>query len=590
MQNNNFKIKSSFNSKGFFLLMGLFFLLIPDFVFAQAVKFEATVNKNNCEVNENIQLTFTSNTSGDLELPDIKNGKIVAGPSTGYSTYISTINGKRSVVTSYTYTYVLRFTKKGDQLIPPAKLVTADKTYYTQPINVAVGASTSSSSGNETAGKNEDVFITISTNKNKIYKGEHLVATYKLYSRYVRYSHQLVDINFPTPSGFWLKDVENAGKLNMIEETVNGKRYGVVALKKTVLYAQKDGKMKLEPFTSTVKVSDFFASEDFKVTSNSPAIEVLELPANAPEGFNGAVGDFNFEVKYSKSELKVNDALDITITIRGNGNIKLLDDFVLELPEEMEKFDPEITDTVNVTTSGMTGRRVYKYLVIPRASGKYKLPPIKFSYFDPESKSYKSLTSGEFELNVLKGDGTEDNTVINKSGDLKVIDKNIHDLRAFENDKRVKGDYFFGTGLFFISWLAGPLAFFLFIFIRKKSEKSEQQLGQQKIRKATRIAIKQMQHAKSLLDANNIPGFYEEAMKTLYEYTSTKLRLSNAEFTKENIRKFMIEKKIEENTIQQFVQIIENCEMARFGGYASGGETGLYIESIRLIENMEDKL
>ena len=99
-----------------------------------------------------------------------------------------------------------------------------------------------------------------------------------------------------------------------------------------------------------------------------------------------------------------------------------------------------------------------------------------------------------------------------------------------------------------------------------------------------------MQHAKSLLDANNIPGFYEEAMKTLYEYTSTKLRLSNAEFTKENIRKLMIEKKIEENTIQQFVQIIENCEMARFGGYASGGESGLYNESIRLIENMEDKL
>jgi len=590
MKKNNSNMNSSISLKVKWLLTFacLLFIILPMTVMSQ-VKFEATVNKNNCEVNENIQLTFTSNTNGDIELPDFKNAKIVAGPSTGYSTYISTINGKRSVVTSYTHTYVLRFTKKGQQVIPPAKLITADKTYYTQPINVSVGESTSNAA-NDVAGKNEDVFISLSLSKSKIYKGEHVVATYRLYSRYTRYSHQLIDINFPTPSGFWMKDVENAGKLNMQEEMVNGKKYGVVVLKKTVLYAQKEGKLKLEPFTSTVRVSDFFASEDFKLSSSSPTIEVLPLPENAPEGYNGAVGKFNFEVKYSKSELKVNDALDITITIHGNGNIKLLDDFILELPKEMEKFDPEITDTVNVTTSGMSGRRVYKYLVIPQASGKYKLPAIQFSYFDPESKSYKKLNSGEFDLNVLKGDGTEDNTVIKQSGELKVIDKNIRDLQAYKNDKRVKGDYFFGSFLFFLSWLTGPFAFLLFIFIRRKTKKTDQQLGQQKVRKATRIAIKQMQHAKTLLEGNNIPGFYEEAMKTLYEYTATKLRLTNAEFTKENIRKIMIEKKIDENTIQQFVQIIENCEMTRFGGYASGGEANLYNESIRLIENMEDKL
>jgi hypothetical protein len=171
-----------------------------------------------------------------------------------------------------------------------------------------------------------------------------------------------------------------------------------------------------------------------------------------------------------------------------------------------------------------------------------------------------------------------------------VIDQNIHDLRDYENDKRAKGDYFFGSILFFISWLAGPLAFILFLFIRRKTEKTEQQLGQIKLRKATRIAIKQMQHAKSLLDAKDIPGFYEEAMKTLYEYTGVKLKLSNSEFTKENIRKRMEQKKIDASTIQQFVQVIENCEMARFGGFASGNENSIYDESIRLIENMEDKL
>ena len=562
--------------------------VLPFLTYSQNTKFEATVSKNNCEVNENIQLTFTSNTEGDLEFPEIKNCKVVAGPSMGYSTYMTNINGKRSVVKTITYTYVIRFTKKGQQTIPPGKFNAGNNTFRSQPITVNVGENTS---GNQdVSGRNENVFISISLNKNKIYKGEHVVATYRLYSLYTNYQHQLIDIDFPTPSGFWLKDVESTGKLNMQLENVNGKRYGVVVLKKTVLYAQKDGKLKIEPFTMNVQISDFFAREDFNLKSNSPSVEVLPLPDNSPEGFNGAVGDFSFEVQYSKSELKVDDALDVTITIRGNGNIKLLDDFILDLPKEMEKFDPEINDTVHVTTSGMTGRRVYKYLVIPRTSGKYKLPEVKFSYFDPEKKSYKTISSGEFELNVLKGDGSSDNTVIRQKGEVKEIDQNIRDLKSFEDDKRKKGDYFSGSPLFWLSWLGGPLLFILFIFIRRKTTKTEGDLEKLKIKKATRIAIQHMRNAKQHLDAKNIRAFYEEAMKTLYEYTGIKLGLPNSEFTKENIRNKMIEKNIDENTINQFVQIIENCEMARFGGYAAGNENNIYEESIRLIEKMEGKL
>ena len=51
------------------------------------------------------------------------------------------------------------------------------------------------------------------------------------------------------------------------------------------------------------------------------------------------------------------------------------------------------------------------------------------------------------------------------------------------------------------------------------------------MRKATKIAIRQMQHAKSLLEARDMAGFYDEAMRTLYEYCGVKLGLPNSEFT-----------------------------------------------------------
>lgn len=566
----------------------LIFILSALGNYAQEVKFDAYVSKNSCEVNESIQLEFSSNSNGKLELPELKNCKIIAGPMTGSSTRITDINGKRTMVSSYTYTYVIRFTKKGDQVIPPAKLTVGGKTYHTQPITVSVGGS--SSAQNNTAGKDENIFITVSLSKNKMYVGEHVVATYRLYSRYRNYQHQLVDLKFPTPVGFWKNDIENASQLNMDEEMVNGKRYGVVVLKKQVLYAQKSGKLKIDPYECTVRVSDFFNSEDFKMSSNSPSIDVSNLPENAPEGFNGAVGDFSFEVNYSKSELKVNDALDITVTVRGNGNIQLLDNFELELPSEMDKFDPEISDTVNVTSNGMSGKRSYRYTVIPLTSGKYKLPAVKFSYFDPESKKYKTLSSAEFELNVLKGDGTTDDKIIKQNDKAKTESREINPLHDYADDKRLKGDYFFGTLPFLGSLIAGPVLFLLFVFIRRKSTKTDSQLAQMKVKKATRVAIQQMRIAKNLLDKKDVPGFYAEAIKTLYEYTGLKLGLKTSEFTKENIRKKMELKKVDENSIRQFVSIIENCEMGKFGAYSLGNENTIYEECIRLIESLEDRL
>lgn len=551
------------------------------------VQFDATVSQTSCEVDQNIQLTYTFNENGDLELPELKNGKYVAGPMTGQSTSISIVNGRKTVEKKYTYTYYIKFIKKGEQVIPSAKLTVNGKTYKTNPITIDVGGSGNSNADVQT---DKNIFLTISLNKNKIYKGEHVVVTYKLFSRYTRYQHQTVDMKFNTPQGFWKQDIENAGQLRMNEEVINGKKYGVVALKKQVLYAQNEGTLKIDPFKMTVRVSDFFNSEDFDMTSNAPTIEVLPLPDGAPEGFNGAVGKFNFEMAYSKSELKVNEGLDITINIRGNGNIKLLDDFVLQLPNEMEKFDPEISDTVNVTAGGMSGKRTYKYLVIPQASGKYKLPPISFSYFDPEAKKYKSINSPEFDLNVLKADGTSDNTVIRKQGQVKILDKEIRHLREYVNDKREKGNYLYGTGLFFTGILGGPLLFLLFVFVKKKNKKDDAQLNSIKIKKATKVAIKQMQTAKNLLDNKNLAAFNDEAIKTLYTYTGLKLGLPTSDFNKENIRKKMEAKNVDSNTINQFVHIIELCEMAKFGAAQTGQEMVIYEESIRLIESLEEKL
>ena len=69
--------------------------------------------------------------------------------------------------------------------------------------------------------------------------------------------------------------------------------------------------------------------------------------------------------------MNVNEAFNYELTYSGKGNLKLIREPELDWPTEFEVFDPEIIDRINVTAAGESGKRTYKYAVIPRAPGTY---------------------------------------------------------------------------------------------------------------------------------------------------------------------------------------------------------------------------
>jgi hypothetical protein len=498
----------------------------------------------------------------------------------------------QSGIDIYEYQVLLRPTKEGEITIDPVKFIWNGKTFASEKITLEVSKSTGG--GNQNFNSNKQIIARISLSKSKVYQGEHVVATYKLYSKFNRL--ESADNNYPTQSGFWKYDIDpgKKGWGNNVE-SVNGVQYVVFTLKKELLYPQQYGKLKLKPFDMSVIANRTFfnSGTQFDVTSNAPVLEVLQLPTGTkPPSFTGAVGAYDMNVDISRTELKSNEGIDITVSITGRGNVKLIEKIALDFPKTFDtSYDPEVKSNVSVSPSGVKGKKEFKYLVIPRKSGVYEIGPIEFSYFDSESKSYRTLSSEKYTINVEKSEEELANPVIEtiEENEQPVV-QSLAYLKEYENDLRKQDDFFFGSLPYLAATLSPALLFLLFLFVKKRSGKTEVDETAINMKQANKIALKRLAEAKKFMDANQSSEFYNEISHALHGYLEFKMLIKTAEMSKQNIREQLSKRGVSEATTSQLMQILERCEMARFASYAIGSEQEIYQNSISTIENIEKEL
>lgn len=126
--------------------------------------------------------------------------------------------------------------------------------------------------------------------------------------------------------------------------------------------------------------------------SKPVTIQVKELPQlGKPAGFGGTVGNVTMATSLSADTVNANDAITYKVTFRGTGNLKLLKAPTINFPLDFEVYDPKESRDLNITENGMAGSVSFEYLIIPRYSGDYKIPAIRFSYFDSQSNTYKTI-------------------------------------------------------------------------------------------------------------------------------------------------------------------------------------------------------
>ncbi len=553
------------------------FLFVSQLALAQ-VTFEAKVSKKKLGVNERLRVDFEMNKDGDnFNPPSFADFKVVGGPNQSVSQ--SWVNGKRSY--KKTYSYFIAPKKRGQFTIKQATIEIDGQVYKTTPITINVTAAVDKPKdpNDPEYVASQNIHLVAEVSNSQPYLNEPITVVYKLYVAPNTGVSNWREIDNPRYNDFWSQNIEVKGR-RILNGTYNGEDYRYVVLYQKVLYPQKTGKLNIEPLVLDVTVEvptnrrDIFGarltqSVNKTVSAGNRTINVKALPETGkPIDFTGAVGDFDFSVSTSKNELNASESFQVNVKVSGKGNLKLFELPKLSLPSSLEVYEPEKNDNIRTNLRGMQGYKSENYTVVPQFKGKYPIPSVSFSYFDLNTKSYKTVSSDELVIDVLEGPTNSSNSDNNISAmnnnKQKVIfsGEQFAFIKTTPNLIEVKPSYFFKSKLFWTALLAPLLAIPLAMIVRRRKAERDADVVGNKIRKADKLAKKYLSEAKKALGQKE--AFYIALERALHNYLKAKLNIETSDFSKDKISALLSERSVTDAVISNFISILKSCELARY--------------------------
>lgn len=560
-------------------------------------------------INQQFQYVVTLDQKGNVTATDFGNFSKVGGPSVGSQQYISIgSNGQQTSSYSHTFTYILKPTKIGTQTIPGVTCDVGGKKVKTNAVSIQVTEEAQQTQQQQqrrqqqtdpfdqffrdfwdtpqrnTAPQQYDIFVKASASNSNPYCGETVILTYKLYAYNIA-NFQPTNIKWPQQSDLWSYRMDDPNKqAQATYETINGKRYTVLEIYKTAVAPQKSGNITITPLTIDMQMligTGFYSNITEKsIQSNSISLNVKALPIQGKEpDFGGLVGQFSLTSSLSPTELNVNDPAEFTITISGKGSLQLADYPTIDFPADIDVSDPIVDDQINANGNSVSGKRILKYILIPRKKGTYEIPATTITYFDPESKSYKNLTTEKYTLDV-KGE----NEVLNR-------DKKKDEAESQDLSSSIKSFFTKYLWLFILIPCLIILVILIIFIVRfilvhtKKGDKT-----QKKVRHANRIAARRLKKANKLMAAGQDAAFFEEISHALWDYLGHKFRIPLSDLSIDAVRNKLIDKGMNEDDIQQFTTTLDDCEYARFApGDKAEMMSKLYEQARDFITRIEKK-
>jgi hypothetical protein len=583
-------------------------------LYAQDVEFTVTA-PNVVAVGEQFRLIFKLNARPqELKPPALNNFYILAGPSSSTSSSIQIVNGQMTQNYEFTYTYILEATQEGKFTIESATAVVSKKDYKSEPFSIEVvkGAANQPAASNQQrtrsqAKPQEDqqadgMFVAVEFDRSTAYRGQPILATVKIYTRQGISSFE--EIKFPAFNGFWSQDVETPNNIQFERVNVDGVIYNMGVLKKYILFPQKTGDITVEPFETTVLTQqrggrpqsvfdEFFGTFQTvrqRLVSKSKTIKVRDLPPNAPSSFSGAVGKFNLEASFDKTQIKTNEAVNLKVRVAGSGNLKLIETPKFSFPNSFEVFDPKVSDRITTTSQGASGTKTFEFVAIPRGPGKFDMGNLEFSYFDPSTEKYVTLKSKPLELSV-EADGTvQQATPMVGFGreDIRFIGQDIRFIKT-DGYKLTKSISLLFASTNYVILIIVLFALFAaaFWWIQHR-RRLMGNIALVRTRKANKVANKRLKLAKQYLVLSNSEQFYNELLRALWGYISDKLSIPVANLSSVSATEMLANHNVDSSDIDEFMRIISVCEYARYAPKEEQTQmTELYDSAISLISKLE---
>lgn len=548
---------------------------------AQTVKFEASVDAKKILQNSTVNVTFTIYNAKDQGFtpPNFDGFQVVGGPN--QSTQMSFANGRRTQQKGYGYT--LLATKPGKFTIGSASIQVNGKSLKSKPISIEVVKEDPKSLA---ADPDQDFYMKARLSDSTAIIGQQIILDYTLYTRVDIQNFDL--LNESDYDGFFSVEL-NGRRERAQREIIDGKEYYVQSLKKVALFPQQTGTYEFDPVIVNLGLSDgkrssFFFQRNTKTvrrTTNAIKIQVVGNPPNAPLSYSGAVGNYGMNAEVDKRSITTDDAIKITMIIKGSGDAKIVTAPEQDFGEDLEIYEPNILSEDQMVDKGyVSSEKIFEYLVVPKKTGKFRLQP-KFSFYNPDSSRYETLTAGPFSVNVAQGM------------------KAINTMEAVKSDKELapliasptfvtKPNVLFGSGIHWgllgLILTAIPIMFMYKLKMRKEANIDPKLVQAQN---AEKVAIAKLSLAKSHMDAGSPRPFYEEIQNGIFGYLSDRLEVPYSQMNKADIKNILSSKEVPSDLTDRVSTILQKAEMALFAGAGSVGMQESYDVAKELILGLE---
>ncbi len=599
--------------KGFFLSLSIACAAPAG---AADLTISASVDKTQLALDEQVILTVAvggpRTNLPEPRLPAIPNFNVHGA---GRSQNISFVNG--AISSSVEYRYVLVPRVAGKAVIGPITVNDGGRSEQTGPIELLVlrpgSAPAAAPSRPGTQGQVQqasggaDLFVTAEVDDPEPFVNEQVLFTVRLHIGVPLAGN--AEWTPPSTSGFLSEDLPPGPPQQV---SVGGRRYHLSEVKLALFPAQA-GKLTIGPGAIRCQVQQEFAvdpfSQDFfqrffsqgmaggivtKELKTKPiVVNATALPEGKPPSFSGAVGRYRISAETDKRKVKAGDALNLSVTIEGTGNLKAIAQPSLpDLSASFRLYDTVSSLNLQKDEGGVRGSKSFKTVLVPKVSGPLRVPPIPFSYFDPQKKAYVSIETAPIELDVEPGAAAPQAPGFPAPAGGGAITQLADDIRHVKPPRAAARLSAAATRRLWPHLI--PLGVFLAsfgVFLRRESLLRDP--AGARARRAFANAGRLIARARNMqaLDPRQAAGLLSEA---ILGYLADKLDCPASGLTRKQVAQLILKRypRMPEGHLERFKMLLDELELQRFAPSAPGADKDgahLIEGAAELLEAMEEE-
>ena len=482
--------------------------------------------------------------------------------------------------------YSLMATQTGKFAIPGAQIRVKNRPLRSNQIIIEVVEAAKGETG-------DDIMVKVELDRDSLYVGQQVVLSLKIYTTVTVQRYDI--LLMPEFNDIFVKELPRYNREGNLE-VIDGVQYQTQVLRKMALFPQKSGHYSFDGMvvrlgipTNRRRSSGFFFNTEIKtreVVTEPFEFEVERLPLPQPGSFSGGVGEYAVKFQSDRTRLSTDDALTLTMTVRGDGDSRLLMPPDLDLGPDFDTYDANVVKTEEQPAEDRNRfGKLFEYLVIPLKPGKLPLIP-KFSYFSADSGTYVTLAPDTILLEVRKGNA-EATALDRFKQDQKL------ELRPIVHQWGPSGKtvFWIKSPAYWTLWAIIIVALLaLVIWRRRQLEIEGMDPSVLKYRRAQKVAEKRLTEARRLLSAGEDKAFFEEVALATKQYLGDKLGVDQSQFSRKTISHALEGLNAEDDLKAKVIQLLNDCDLAIFASTFAPDKEAVYSRAIQVVTDLEKSL